>query len=438
MARLPTALCGTALVLLIFLLGRRLIGPRRAFLGALVAATSVLLLRFARLCETDVPLALCTSAAALAGYFGMTARRPWRWWLSAGVCAGLGFLIKGPAAVVMPLAAWLAFAAVSRRARRLVHLPRAAACLAVWALIALPWYVSLFFLARAPAGTDIGYELNALVSRSAHTGPFPYFYLHTLPTGLGAWGPLLPLAVVVAWRRARAHLAVRFLLAWLLSSLIILSASESKQLHYTALLLVPSALLLGLCMHHGLRRLRGWKPWSCAPGARWSACSWPPPAPPWSGCRSGPARSRTRPASRWASDGARRRRAPVLAARRRFAALVLGATLGLMVLNGAYAARIHDLLEPAGLYRSFAAEAARLRPGAAVFLAGRRLNALQYCLDARITRVQSLNEGLRRARPGDLIILSANPSNPVIPDRVPIAPLSVRSQGEITLMLFRK
>ena len=119
-ARFSSAMAGIFLVVITYLGGSILIGRRRAYIAALVAATSFMLIRHARLAETDVTLALFTALATLSGYVALR-RSSMAVWLVAGTFVGLGFLTKGPAALAIPLLAIVFYAAAQPSTRKMRH-----------------------------------------------------------------------------------------------------------------------------------------------------------------------------------------------------------------------------------------------------------------------------------------------------------------------------
>jgi 4-amino-4-deoxy-L-arabinose transferase-like glycosyltransferase len=172
LARLPNAVLGTGLLLALFTLGMPLVGRRRAFLAALTAGTCPLFLRFGRLCETDIPFAFCEAVSMLMLYGAIRAPHRLHRWLISGLAAGIGFMIKGPAAIILPLAACGAFLLTSPPASRKAFRPaRMGLWLLVVAVIGCPWYVFIFLsqASQAAAG-DVGYELGALLRHSEHQG----------------------------------------------------------------------------------------------------------------------------------------------------------------------------------------------------------------------------------------------------------------------------
>ncbi len=381
LARLPTALLGAGLLAVMAGLGAGLLGPRRAFVAALIAGTTVLFWRFGRLAETDIPLACFETAAVLGLFQTNRARTPaalWRWWMVSGIAAGLGFMLKGPAAVALPVLAWLTFryATPCRHRPPLVGGPIFTA-LALCVLLVTPWYGYIRFgHAGAAAISDLTSELGALGTKTKHAGS-PFFYLYTLPLMMLPWGLLLPFVLFRLRRTARRHDGVRWVLCWLLSSLVLMSLIPSKQVHYATLLLAPAAFTIAAGFRQRLLRRQRWQRAILAAIALCLAAFW------------------------------------------------------------LTAAVFHELVEPARIVVSVAADVDRLAtPESRIFLAGRRLNSMQYYLDRPVQRVASLDQGLLRASANDLIVIAADQNNPVLPAAPPMAPLISRRQGTVVMQVY--
>lgn len=441
LARLPGALSGVLLLAMVVALGRRLVGRRAALLAAMMIGTSYLFLCFGRLCETDVSLACFESTSILALYPALTARHKTRWWILSGLLAGIGFLIKGPAALVLPLAAVLSFLAVTPRVRssfRFIHL---ALWLAMLAALGAPWYL-LAYLSRASqaaAAADIHQELGALLVHSHHSAS-PAFYLYNLPAALLPWSPILPFAVVALWRQAKRHHRIRFVLAWVFSSLLIMSAIRSKQIHYATLLIVPAALLMGtylqaLLARPGLSAARAVRYGLQALNALLAIIGLTILILPLrvayldrlpcavigvlmvllglAGCL-------TRPPCQLG---------------RRFAA----ACLSLLLLANVIAWQLHEITEPSRMVKAFAARTkACIAETSTVVLAGRRLNAMQYYLDRPIQRATDFESAWQAARDGDVVILAADPRNPVAPPSNAPPPYLFMQQDDVRMWLYAK
>jgi len=183
-ARLVPALAVHVCILLTYLFGRRILGERAAFRGALVLALAPGLVSIGRLLVMDGLLALWTILALFAGFESVRgARMRMGWGLLAAVACGLGILTKGPVAVLLvlpPLWAyrWLAGQACPVGWRRMMVLAL------VTLAVALPWYVAI--CVRLPAfAYHFLWEHNVVrfVAPFDHQRPI-WFYAPILLAGL--------------------------------------------------------------------------------------------------------------------------------------------------------------------------------------------------------------------------------------------------------------
>jgi 4-amino-4-deoxy-L-arabinose transferase-like glycosyltransferase len=256
-ARFPSALSGIFLVVIISLGGSILIGRRRAYIAALVAATSFMLIRHARLAETDVTMALFTTMATLSGYVALR-RSSVAAWLVAGAFVGLGFLVKGPAALVLPLLAIVVFAVAQPSTRNRRHAGGLLLAILVAALMAVPWYGMI----QIQSSAQIALELRETFAKPDHPGPI-YFYFYALPKMMLPWGVFIPFAILSVFRsRSVKHAGLKFAAIWFISSFAALSLTANKQDHYALLLLPQSALLVGWYLAHISAKnssLRAWR-----------------------------------------------------------------------------------------------------------------------------------------------------------------------------------
>lgn len=241
------AISSLACVLLIGRIGAALWPDRRevpASAGWLLL-TSLYWLLFSTSVMFDILLAACT-LAALAGVLDAWRNGGWRGWLGCGIALGLGVLAKGPFVLLFVIP--VIFAGPwwgGERARGRPWWRGAFAACALGATIALLWIV--------PAAIFGGEEFrNAILWRQvagrvsgelAHRQPL-WFYLPAVlalffPLVLSrhAWGSLLGQA------RKINDPGTRFVICWTIPSLVALSLSGGKQIHYI-LPLWPALVLL--------------------------------------------------------------------------------------------------------------------------------------------------------------------------------------------------
>jgi 4-amino-4-deoxy-L-arabinose transferase-like glycosyltransferase len=254
-ARLPSALSAAALVVTMFAFCRRAYGERTAALTVLVLATTPLVIGFARLVIFDMPLALFTTAAILAGYLAeegqATARRLWL--LLGAASSAVATLIKGPVGFLVPGAVLAALHLVERRPRAILRMlaPRN---LVLFLALVLPWFLAL--LHAHPDFLHYGLveeSMRRYLSNTLRRSEPVYYYGPVLLVALYPWSALLPEAVVAAWRaRARWTPTDRFLIVWAVIVVLFFSSSQSKRPGYILPGLVALAVLIARLLDRAL------------------------------------------------------------------------------------------------------------------------------------------------------------------------------------------
>jgi 4-amino-4-deoxy-L-arabinose transferase-like glycosyltransferase len=212
---------------------------------------------------TDPTLALCVSAAYGATFFAIFLedsgpRREW-WFRLAFAALGLGFLVKGPVAVVLfgvGIGLWLLG---SRRWSLVREVPWRSG-LAIWGVCWLPWYVT----AEIATPGFLRYfflQENLLRFVSSSESGLRYGTLHTHSRGMiwvmlfGVAFPWSLIGIGRLWSRERAARAcevvkrdprVLFLLCWGVSSPLFFTAARQVLPTYTYSSLPPLAVLMAL------------------------------------------------------------------------------------------------------------------------------------------------------------------------------------------------
>jgi 4-amino-4-deoxy-L-arabinose transferase-like glycosyltransferase len=101
-ARVPLALAVHGCILLTYFFGRRSLGERAAFWGALILGLAPGFLSMGRLLLLDGLLAFWTTLALFSAFEALRGDRlKWGWWLLAATACGFGVLTKGPVALVL-------------------------------------------------------------------------------------------------------------------------------------------------------------------------------------------------------------------------------------------------------------------------------------------------------------------------------------------------
>lgn len=253
--RLPSLFGALIAVLATCLLGRALVGRRAAFVAAAMLAPCMVLLVETHIAKTDAAL-LATITVAM-GLMGRAYLAPAAF--TAGQAAafwavlGLGVLLKGPIAPMVPLLAGLTLAVMDRpRGTRFWHLSapwlpalRIGWGLPLMVLFSAPWFVAIGIATEGRFFTEaIGGDMLDKVGsgEEAHWGP-PGMYaaIFGITAFPSAWIVLRSLPG--SWAD-RMQAPVRFLLAWAVPAWLLFEAVQTKLPHYT-LPAFPALMLLG-------------------------------------------------------------------------------------------------------------------------------------------------------------------------------------------------
>jgi len=254
-ARFGSALSGIGLVLLTWRAAQQLTGNNTgAWIAGAIAATCYGYFAMARFALPDLPLALFITATI---WCAMRAserveKLPASWAAVAGLAAGLGFLTKGPLALIVP--ALVLVPIWWRERRRFTFRPAyLALALVLFALAGLPWYVAMW----ATHGNAylqsffVSDNLERFATTRYNDARAVWYYVPILLGGMLPWTMFL---VVLPWRRLRDIVQKRRpladvewrLLIWALAPFLLFTVSIGKQPRYILPVLPPIAMMLGV------------------------------------------------------------------------------------------------------------------------------------------------------------------------------------------------
>jgi 4-amino-4-deoxy-L-arabinose transferase len=281
-ARLWSALSGVGLALLTWQAARRLgLEAGAAWLAGAIVATSFGYVSMARQALPDLPLTFCITLgiwAALTATDKSVARGPASatgGWALAGLAAGLGFLLKGPVALIVPAVVLLPVWWRERR-RGLPPLSGLAVALAVFLVVGLPWYVAMwrshgmaylqsFFVAD---------NLERFTTSRYNAVRSIWYYVPVVLGGLLPWSPYLALLRPPRRRSVEGDAGPPAdhdwrLLLWALMPLLFYTISIGKQPRYVLPVLPPLAILIARALSARIARSSegghgrdGWLQWT--------------------------------------------------------------------------------------------------------------------------------------------------------------------------------
>jgi 4-amino-4-deoxy-L-arabinose transferase-like glycosyltransferase len=234
-ARLPSACAALGVVILSFLLALRIFKDRdRAVMTSIVLTSTTGFFAMGRLLTPDMTMTFWITASITAALYN-------RRWLFF-ILMGLGFLTKGPMALVVPICAVLGWEWRASTDEKL-HLPWWRG-LVLTLVISLSWFITLSVLDTQLFEYFWRYELVERFGSKTHgrSRPFWYFSL-ILPLVLIPWVFMLPLKrVYTRIRKMELRSSHGLLLCWALVPLAILSFSGSKLPTYVLPLMPAFAL----------------------------------------------------------------------------------------------------------------------------------------------------------------------------------------------------
>jgi 4-amino-4-deoxy-L-arabinose transferase-like glycosyltransferase len=230
--RLPSALCAAVWTLLTFLFARRKFGQHTALLAAGIMATSLGVYIIGRAATADALLNMLIAASMYAAWVHLeTGKRAWLYATFAAI--GLGFLAKGPVAVLIPFAVTFLFCILRRDLKTWARAVFDPLGLLLFAAIALPWYAII--LQKEGWAFVQGFFLKHNVNRfggtlQGHAGSLVYY----IPVVLIGTLPFTALLVRVLGRlrtlwRDDLHC---YLLLWFGFVFVFFSLSGTKLPHY--------------------------------------------------------------------------------------------------------------------------------------------------------------------------------------------------------------
>jgi len=232
-ARLVSAVAGSLSCVLVYALGKRMLGWHGGLLAALMLAVSPIMVAESKLATTDATLTLwlvgcqyCLRELAVRPRGGLAAA----FW----ICLSLACLTKGPIGPVLLAASaalgwWFGWPAPEVWKRLS---PR-------WGLLGLlgatlPWYLTVALISRGQylrfaIGTQI---VQRLTSGMEEHGAFPGYYAALSTLAFYPWSVLVPAAAWGAWTRRKTSPDLGFMLGWMLGPWLLLECLPTRLIHY--------------------------------------------------------------------------------------------------------------------------------------------------------------------------------------------------------------
>jgi 4-amino-4-deoxy-L-arabinose transferase-like glycosyltransferase len=256
--RLPGALAAIGIILFCYGTARILFGPDAALMASVIAATTPRMFILARRLPIDI-LLLFFMTGTLFFLIRTLQKKDKFSWLFVYIFLSLGFLTKGPIAVIIPAATCLLWMLRNRRLKiaEICLLPG----MLVFIIISLPWYLAVFlahgwtYIAPFFLSDNLGRFASETLGPSR--GFFYYFSIYA--TDFFPWSFLALFAAFRLWagRKDEApikNLSFGLLLIWCLLTFALFSFSKNKQEYYIAPIYPAAAIIISGVLEKSLRR----------------------------------------------------------------------------------------------------------------------------------------------------------------------------------------
>ena len=272
-ARIPTALAAVLLCFVTARYGAWAFGRRAGFYAGLALATSIGLFLFTRILIPDVMLTLAITVCFMAFQRAMNEDgeelHSRRWPALIGIALGIGVLLKGLLALVVPVGGVLVYLAITRQlfSRETWRKLRPFSTLLIFLLIAAPWHVLATlrmppyfnFSMHSGPGEYHGFFwfyffnehllrfLNLRYPRDYNTVPRLAFWLLNL-LWLFPWSAYLPAAAKLNYKPMDRAGRTRLLALCWAGFLMLFFTFSTTQEYYSMPIYPALALLLGCAM----------------------------------------------------------------------------------------------------------------------------------------------------------------------------------------------
>lgn len=244
--RLPSALAATAWVMAIFFFVKILRDTKSAFYAAIMMATALEISVMGKTATADALLNLWITSSMLGGYlFFHTRRYNYLYWMYLFI--GLGFLTKGPVAVMIPLVVSFLFFSIKREFKLWLRAVFNPIGLVIFLAVAMPWYVAQY-LKEGDAfiqGFFFKHNIDRFQGAMEQHGGNVFYYVPVLLLGL------LPYTTVLLSTLMRVKTIIKddlglFLLLWFGFVFVFFSLSGTKLPHYVVYGFAPLIILMAL------------------------------------------------------------------------------------------------------------------------------------------------------------------------------------------------
>lgn len=245
--RLPSAICASLWVFSVFFFVKKYSSAGTGFAAAFITATAQMVLVIGRAATADALLNMLIALSMFDLYRHFTDQKK-KYLYRASIWLGLGFLTKGPIALVIPGVTTFFFYLTQKQLKQWLGMVIHPGAWIIFLAITLPWY-SIQYLKEGQdfiQGFFFGHNVNRFLSvKEKHGGQLWYY----IPVVFYNVLPFTSLLAVTLWKSRNIRQLSRntyavFLCIWFLFVFIFFSISHTKLPHYILYGTTPLFILM--------------------------------------------------------------------------------------------------------------------------------------------------------------------------------------------------
>lgn len=248
--RLPSALLGVAVVLLVFMLTKYDFGRRAGIFSAIAMATCLQQIVLARAAVTDMTLVFCLTLALYAyrRWFDAIGGARFGWMILCGTATGLGMLAKGPVAPFLIFVTFCIHLGWARSFKRMASLDFLVGALTAL-LVGLPWFIAMYVIHKNDfvQGFLVANNVQRFLKpeHSKQTGHW-YSYFMNIPILFVFFFPWSIFLVQAIRKCNKVNAGTKLAVAWFIAVFVFFSLSKTLLVTYIFPLYPAAALLVGV------------------------------------------------------------------------------------------------------------------------------------------------------------------------------------------------
>ena len=254
--RIPSAFSGLGVLIAVYMLGLRFHGKVVALTASAMLATTYLFWSFARLSMPDLLLTLCitTTLACWILVLMDKTRHPRTLVLIGYGAMGLGFLVKGPVAIVLSILP-ICMEIIVTRDLTIIRKLRPISGALTFMLFAAPYFLLVYVYHGVEPLWNFFVEENLRRFTGSSYKTTQLMFVYETTAFLADFLPWSPLLIVSAWWLSRWRTIdqrmkrqLRLLGFWIFSPILFFSLSSFKLDYYFLIGVPPAALLVALSL----------------------------------------------------------------------------------------------------------------------------------------------------------------------------------------------